>query len=124
MKKFNTKQTKGEWITHPDDKEVQIKIRPFSLFSITKIPSADNVDMSEVWNIFNYSVIGWRGLENEDGPMDCNEANKKLVYDFDQDLVVFVTSEAATLRDKVVGGKDLKNSSTSQPGATKKQDKK
>ncbi len=123
MKKYNTKPTKGEWIAHPDDKEVQVKIRPFSLFSLTKLPSADNVDMSEVWNIFNYSVLDWKGFEGEDGSLECNEENKKLVYDFDQDIVVFVTEKAGVLRDKVVGGKDLKNLSTSQRGDTKKSDK-
>ncbi len=124
MKKYNTQHTKGKWITHPDDKDVQVKVRPFSLFSLTKLPSVDNVDMTEVWNIFNYVVLNWKGFEGEDGPMECNEANKKLVYDFDQDIVVFVTEQAGTLRDKVVGEKDLKNSSTSQRGDTKEQDKK
>jgi hypothetical protein len=109
MKKYNTKPTKGEWIALPEDEEVQIKIRPFSLFSLTKVPSADDVDMSEIWNIFNYCIIDWKGIEGEDGPLECNEDNKRLVYDYDQDLVVFVTNHAGSLREKVVTGKELKN---------------
>jgi len=109
MKKYNTKPTKGQWIKFPEDEEVEIKIRPFSLFSLTKVPSADTVDMSEVWNIFNYCIVDWKGIEGEEGPMECNEDNKRFVYDYDQDLVVFVTDHAAKLRDTVVGVDEAKN---------------
>jgi len=123
MKKYNTHTTKGEWITLPSDEEVKFKLRPFSIFSLTKKPSEDNVDMSEMWNVFNYCVIDWKGLEGEDGSMDCNEDNKRIVYDYDQELVVFITNESTRLREKVIGGKGLKNSLTSQPGDTTKQEK-
>ncbi len=123
MKKFNKKSVQGEWINFPDDKEVKFKIRPFTLFNITKLPSEDNFDIGQVWNIFNYSVVGWKGIEDESGPMECNEENKKLVYDFDQDLVIFVSEQASSLREKVISRKEIKNSQTSQPGVTKKKDK-
>ena len=109
MKKFNVKTTKGEWLKFLEDEEVELNIRPFSLFSLTKVPSEETVDMTQLWNIFNYCLIDWKGIEGETGPMECNEENKKIVYDYDQQLVAFVVARASELRDNVVSKKEIKN---------------
>lgn len=124
MRKFNTKNIKGKWITHPEDKEVQVRIRPFSLFSFTKIPTEENVDMSQFWGIFNYCVLDWKGfVDSNDKPMKCTEENKRIVFDYDQDIILFVVNEASEMRESVVSEKEVKNLSTSQPGETAKQEK-
>lgn len=116
MKKFNTKLFKGIWVSCPDQESIQIKIRPFSIFSSTKNPADENFDLKEVWNQFNYCVTAWKGFQDENGDMECNEANKKIVFEFDQELALFVLKEASDLREKVCGAQELKNSETSQPG--------
>ena len=124
MKKFNTKTIQGKWITLPEDKEVQILIRPFSLFNLTKIPTEDTVDFEQFWGIFNYCVLEWKGFVDAEGkPLPCDEKNKRIVFDYDQEVIAFVTDEAGKLRDEVVPQKEIKNLSTSQPGETNKQEK-
>lgn len=124
MRKFNKKTANGRWVTLPEDKEVQVKIRPFSLFNLTKIPTENDVDFKQYWNIFNYCAVEWKGMQDNEGKdLKCDEENKKMVFDYDLDVVLFVVGEATKLRDKVISEKEIKNSSTSQPGETKKQEK-
>ena len=125
MKKFNVKQTKGVWITSPDDKEVQVLIKPVSIFSLTKLPSEEKITVIDAWNMFNQMVIDWKGIVDEDNkPIKCDEVGKKLIYEYDQDLVSFIIEECNELREKVSGSKkEIKNSETSQPGEEAKQEK-
>jgi len=116
MRKFNKNNTKEAWKTHPDEKDVKAKIRPFKLLSLTKIPTAEEVGLDQMWNVFNYVLIDWKGIEDEDGPMECNEENKELVYNYDQEFVVFIINEAGKMRDAVISNKELKNSKPSQTG--------
>lgn len=123
MKKFNKKAAQGTWVTYTEDEDVELKIRPFSLFSLSKLPTATNIEMSDFWNIYDYVLMDWKGIEDEDGPLEFNEENKKMVYDYDQEISAFVVSQASEMREKIVSEKEVKNSKTSQRGATKKQEK-
>ena len=124
MKKYNIKNIKGKWVDFPDDKEVKLLLRPFSLFSFTKVPSDDSIDPKEFLPIFSYCVIDWKGfVDSDNNKLKCNDENKKIVFDYDQDIVIFVINEAGKIRDSVITEKEIKNSETSQPGETKKQEK-
>ena len=124
MRTIKNKSIKGVWVPFPDDKDVQILIRPFSLFTMTKMPNEDDVDFTEFWNIFNYCVVDWKGINDEDNkPLKCNEETKKIVYDFDQELVGFIVEQSSNAREGLVSGKAVKNLSKSPDGEDKKSEK-
>src|SRR5512139_1984922 len=38
----------------------------------------------QMWAKFNYSLVGWDGIEGADGkPLPCTEETKRMVFDFD-----------------------------------------
>ena len=124
MRKYNQKTAKGEWIVFPEDEEVQILVRPFSLFNLTRLPSEDDFNFKQFLEIYDYCVLDWKGIQDDEGkPLKCNDENKKMVFNFDQELVLFVVNESTKLRDKILTEKEVKNSETSQPGETTKQEK-
>ena len=124
MKKYKKKLALGTWIKFPEDKEVECRIRPFSLFNMTKLPNDETeLSIKQIWETFNYSLLDWKGIEGEDGSLDCNEENKRLVYDFDQELVMFIISESSKLREKIITLDEIKNLKTSQLGDILKTEK-
>jgi len=124
MRKFNQKTVKGTWVDFPEDKEVKIQIRPFSLFNLTKLPSEDNVDFTQFWDIFKFCVLDWKGIQDINGKdLKCDDENKRMIFDFDQELILFVVNESSRLRSEVIPEKEIKNLSTSQPGETQKKEK-
>jgi len=125
MRKYTVKPTKGVWIKFPEDDETEVLVKPMSVFALNKLPSDDNISFQQAWDIFNTMVADWKGIVDEDGnPIKCTEETKKMVYEFDQELVAFIMEESNKLRDQVVGGKkELKNSKTSQRGEVTQQEK-
>ena len=62
-----------------------------------------------------------KGLNDDnDKPLECNEDNKKLVFDCFQDLVVFVITKCMELREEVIGAQETKNLSKSASSKTDK----
>jgi len=125
MRKYNIKPIKGVWINFPND-DVEIKVKPVSVFSLKKIPSEqDTLTIEDGWSLFNGMVMDWKGIVDEgDNPIKCNEESKKIVYEFDQELVSFVIEECNKLREDFIGSeKSRKNSKTSQPGEDQKKEK-
>ena len=125
MRKFKVKPIKGVWIDVPGDEEVKLQIKPMSVFTLKKLPTTSEITIEDGWNMFNMMLIGWKGFVDEDDkPLECNEENKKMVYEYDQDLVTFAIEECNKLREQVVGEKsEIKNSSPSQDGEGTKQEK-
>ena len=104
MRKINTKTTEGVWVKYPEDQDIQFLIRPFSIFNLQRMPSAENADFTidEYWTIFNYCLVDWKGIYDEnDKPLKCNEQNKKLIADHIQDLATFVIEEAVKAKGNV-----------------------
>ncbi len=126
MRKFNIKPIKGVWVPLPDDKEVSVNIKPTSVFVLKKLPSDDaKITIEDGWNMFNAMLIDWKGIVAEDDkPIKCNEENKRMIFEYDQDLVSFVMEECNKLRESVIGEKkQIKNLSSSQPGEDQKKEK-
>lgn len=110
MRKLNKSIASGQWITHPDDKSLQFEVRPLNLFNMNNIPTVDNIAPEQVWDWFNYICMNWKGYVDEnDKPLVCDEDNKKLVFNFDQEIVGFVIEESNKLRESIVEGKEAKN---------------
>lgn len=120
-KKFS--QTKE--ISHPDYPEVKLTIRPFSIFSLNQIPTAENIqDIKEYFNIFDYSVVSWVGISDEnDKPLKCNTENKRLLFESDLILALDVVKQAATLRNEIFPEEERKNLLKSQDGETQQSER-
>jgi hypothetical protein len=102
MLKINTKKSEGQWIPYPEDKNVQFLIRPFSIFTLSRLPSEETMAQlspEEYWQIFNYCLMDWKGIyDTEEKPLKCNENNKKIVADHFMELASFVVTQAVTLK--------------------------
>jgi len=126
MKKINTKPLKGKWFTFPDDEEISVLIKPFSLFNMNRMPSEniEDVNVADFFDNFKYVCLDWKGLIDEDDkPLECNEENKRVVYDYFQELVAFVIDNSMKSRNDVVSGESAKNLSKSPVGKTPKSEK-
>jgi len=125
MRKYNKTSAKGKWFDFPKDKELKLFIKPFSIFTMNKLPSETTaIDVSDYFPSFNYSLTDWKGFISEDGKeMKCDEENKKIVYDFDQEIVTFVIDESMKARALVYEAQELKNLPKSQGGEILKTEK-
>lgn len=112
MKTINKKTLKGKWYKFPEDKDIEVLVRPFSVFSMTKPPSADatEINITDFYENFAYVLLDWKGIVDEDKkPLKCNDENKKIVYDFIQELSGFVVESSIKMRDEAVSNKEAKN---------------
>lgn len=126
MKKINTKPLKGKWFPFPDDKDISVLIKPFSLFNMNRMPSEniEEVNVAEFFDNFEYVCLDWKGLVDEDdSPLVCNTENKKVIYDYFQELVGFVIEQSMAMRSEIVSGESAKNLSKSPSGKTPKSEK-
>lgn len=111
MKKINKKTLKGKWVELEEDKSVSFFIRPASIFSMTKKPSdIQDIDAVNYWEMFNYCVQDWKGIVDDDGEsLKCDEENKKLYFDFDQNTIIILISECLSMRPDVISPIEAKN---------------
>jgi hypothetical protein len=127
MRKYNKVKSKGQWFDFPQDTELKLFIKPFSLFTMSKLPSEqenNNMNMGDLFPSFNYCVTDWKGFVDEDGKeLKCNEENKKLIFDFDQEIVNFVIDKAMATRSQVYEAQEVKNLPKSHDGEAPKKEK-
>lgn len=94
--KIDTKLAEAKWIDYEDDTEVKFKLRPFPMSQGIYVDSDDIIEYT--WKKFNYSVIDWKGITNEkDQPLECNDENKKFIFDYVQDLMMWIMVEISKL---------------------------
>jgi hypothetical protein len=98
----------AKWIKYPDDEEVEFKIRPFPQ-SEGLMPSDDEYKQAQFnWKVFNYCVLDWKGMVNEDNePLECNEINKKFVFDYVREVFSFVIINAISSTKGIIEKKIL-----------------
>jgi len=126
MKKINTKPLKGKWLKFPDDEDIEVLVRPYSLFNMNRIPSGDEaeINISEFYDSFEYVTLDWKGIRDEDDkPLKCNDENKRVIYDFFQELVAFIIQQSMEMRSQIVSEEEVKNLSKSPGGVTPKSEK-
>lgn len=110
MIKVNKSKIQPIWIEYKQG--VKIQIRPFSVFANNMLPSGQdaNEQISEFWKIFNYVVLAWEGIvDEEDKAFEYNEENKKILYDYDPELRSFIIDSAIKARQSVISEEELKN---------------
>ena len=111
MIKVNKSKLQPTWVEYKDT-GAKIQIRPFSVFANNSLPSGQDAaeQISEFWKIYNYVVIAWEGIvDEEDKVFECNDENKKILYDYDVELRSFIIDAALKVRQSVVSEDELKN---------------
>lgn len=110
MRTLNQSKALGTWVSFPKDDTFKLQIRPLNILSMNRPPSDKTTTENQIWEWFDYILIGWEGYENEEGqPVECNEDNKKLVFNFDQEVVTFCIESATKLREEIVSIKEVNN---------------
>lgn len=106
MAKLNFKKLEGKWVDYLD---MRLLIRPFpaSAFPFT-ISSADMKSGEYFWTITKACLMGWENVNDVDGnPIEFNEENKRLLYDYVEGVGYFIHSESEKMLKEF--NADLKN---------------
>ena len=90
MQVSRKKATEKRWIKYnKDGASIELLVRSFPV-SLMKAES----DMTNALKLWNYCVCDWKEFcDDEDQPMECNSDNKKFIFDYWQEIVVFVIEE-------------------------------
>ena len=101
--KLNKSQLEPKWVEFKEDKGLSFKLRPFPA-SHNVIMSVGEFDKIEIfWRIFDYCVLDWKGINGEDDkPLECNSENKRFLFDYSEELMMFITNKASENKDKII----------------------
>jgi hypothetical protein len=102
LRQLNIDNTKGKWFKFKDD--VELHIRPFPL-SCGMIYRSLDVKIFAEYNLeqFKYCVTAWKGFVDEDNKnLECNDENKKLIFDYDSELVTYVFEKINSFNSNLV----------------------
>lgn len=106
--KLHRQAFEGEWFDY--NEEVSFFIKPVGYFDITipasAITEADRIKHAEL-SLFTQAIQDWKGVEGDDGALECNDKNKKELFNYFQDIRIFVSMKLVELQDKITG--ELKN---------------
>lgn len=107
---MSRKLQKNKWVSMPDEDDVKFLMRPFSVLHLKTIPTDDKVTAEIMWEVFNAAIMGWEGLNDDEGkPLACNETNKRLVAEQFQDILSFVFTESISKVEGQISDKESKN---------------
>ena len=111
MKIVNIEASKGTWVEYPTDPSVEIKIKPLSIYDFDKLPSEDvDITVKEFAGFLVKLVVDWKGIcDEKKKPLECNEENKKIISDHDQELAAFIINKASELKASIVTDDEVKN---------------
>lgn len=100
MLKLNKNANKEEWFDY--DEDVAFLIRPFPLSERALTPSGTGVIDVFIKQAM-YCLMDWKGVVDEnEKTIKCVDENKQFLFDFDEDLVLFVCTKSKELNDKLV----------------------
>ena len=98
--KIKRKSIKGQWVDYEGG--VRLQIRPFPASEGIFTPTNAEELSQATWARYNYCLQGWEGLkEEDDSDFEFNEENKKFVFDFVQDLVLFVVTQSRMMEGNI-----------------------
>ena len=91
MKVLKKSKINGEWINYEKDDSVKLKVRPFPTndSSILRSGNPGEVNNEQIWDVFNYCIMDWKGIVDEDGKaLECTEDNKRSLFIYDTEFIV------------------------------------
>lgn len=87
--KINRKNLEGKWVDW--EHGVKLLLRPFPSSEGIFAPQNAKEIAEASWIRFDYCVLDWEGIEDEEGnTLECNSENKRLIFDYVEDLLSFV----------------------------------
>jgi hypothetical protein len=93
MKVVNTKVVKEVWVTNDQD-EYKVKLVRFPLSRSLFAPNDPDAFVKLAWQRFDYCLLDWDGIVDEnDKPLECNTDNKRIVFDFDEDMMLWIATQ-------------------------------
>ena len=93
--KINTKITEGFWYKY--EGKVEFKIRIMKMSAIGSSTALGEIMADE----FIYCVEDWKGVKDEnDKDFECNEENKKFIFDYYAEIRSFVSGILEEQRKK------------------------
>ena len=124
MFSINTKLETGKWFEYPE-LGIKLKVRPRSMYSLSIRPGEDySPTTKDIFDLFNYSLIDWEGVGDEDGKkLACNTDTKYAMINQNDEVGAFVINKASELRDGDVTEQEAKNLKKSPSGETPKSEK-
>jgi len=125
MISIDPKLQAGTWFTHPDEKTLQFKIRPTSIYSIKKAPGEVlDITLPDVVDMYLYCLMDWKGVGGpDDEELKCNEETKLTFLNQQDQYIAFIITKAGEMKKDIAEAQEVKNSLKSQPGETQKKDK-
>jgi hypothetical protein len=108
MRKYNTKLREALWYPFPLDEEIELQLRMFPNSEAMMIEGAsENAIASGVWKVFDYCVVDWKGiLDEEDNAIPCNEENKLFIFEQDEELMGWVLDTVSNLKVTLIEKKN------------------
>jgi len=93
MKIVNTDLAKEVWFVNDQDKDVQVLMRRFPVSMSIFAPNDQDGIVKLAWQRFNYCLVDWKGfIDENDKVLECVEENKRMVFDYDTDSLLWITS--------------------------------
>lgn len=109
MRKYNTKLREELWFPFPTDEGIEFKLRMFPNSEAMNIEgNMTNAISQGVWKVFNYCVVDWKGIldENEE-PIPCNEENKLFIFEQDEEIMEWVIETVGNMKSTLIEKKNL-----------------
>ena len=105
--KINRSIVDARWIDYEED-GVKFKIQPFPMSMGMWLPNSDEEFIEFTKKRFLYCLIDWQGLVDEnDEELQCNEETKAFIFDYVQEISLWITGKLAETADSIVEKKTL-----------------
>lgn len=120
--KINKSMIDAKWYDYELDNEVKFLIRQMPLSIGMWAANSPEEFMAFTRRRFLYCVQDWSGLVDEnDKEFPCTEENKEFVFDYVQEIPLWMTGKLASLADQIIYD-EKKTLSSSPSGTTDHQD--
>ncbi len=132
MFKLNTKANNPQWFKFPQDKEIEVRIRPASMYTFPRFPNDQgeyDLTPKDFCDMCVALIVDWKGVIDEnDKPVKCSIQNKLQAVEQIEGFSTWVMEKSTALSqgisvEEVKQEQELKNLPKSPDGETPKSEK-
>lgn len=119
----NISKSKETWVSHPDYKDLKFNIIPLTNTVLERQPGNTSLPTQEDYlKYFTYCVRDWSGIVDENKKeIKCDDEAKKIVFEYNFDISIFVINESFDLRNKIITIEEQENLKKSDSSEETKQ---
>lgn len=100
MIKIDKNKSNKQWFEYSEG--VEFLIKPFPLSERALSPSNSNITEILIKQAM-YCLQDWKGVvDSEDKPIKCSDENKKFIFDFSHDIVIWVCEKSHEMNNGIV----------------------